>query len=510
MAISNAVSTESASKVVGYELRKGNFQNETPNLPMRVAVFGQANTDKQTGLTNDPVEVISENEAGQLFGFGSQIHMLMRILRSRTSDLMGGIPTIVYPQLAPGAGVGQENTITVTGSPSASTEHILNVNGRGSFDGFSLAFPIVTTDTPTTIAIKIADKVNLATSCPVSAAAAAGVVTLTAKWIGLSTAEFGFEVDLQNKDVGMAYAVAQVAAGVGTSDTEINASLALFGNQWNTIVVNPYTQSSNALFEAFNGVPGAIPTTGRYKGEVFKPYVCLVGSLASDTIGNITTGLDKDQGTIVQCVAPNSKGIAAEAAANCAVLLARQAQDTPHLDISGMSYPDMPVPGDGLTGVFETYSGRDAVLKGGSSTVMLKNGKFEIQDFATTYHPDNENPPQFRYVRSLIQDWNVRYGYFLLEEVNVVDHAIIGNDQPSSVSGTIKPKQWIGILNGYFDSLTRRALIVEPEFSSESLIVGTSETNPDRFETSFPYKRSPYARISSTTVTAGFAFGLNS
>ena len=48
------------------------------------------------------------------------------------------------------------------------------------------------------------------------------------------------------------------------------------------------------------------------------------------------------------------------------------------------------------------------------------------------------------------------------------------------------------------------ALINEPKFSKESLQVGVSETNPNRFETFFRYKRIGIARIESTTVEAGF------
>ena len=77
-----------------------------------------------------------------------------------------------------------------------------------------------------------------------------------------------------------------------------------------------------------------------------------------------------------------------------------------------------------------------------------------------------------------------------------------------NVENTIKPKQWIQILNSYSDDLAVRAIIVESSFMKDSLEVETSETNPDRLETFFRYKRSPFVRIASTTGEAGFAFGL--
>lgn len=510
MAISNAVGTERVSKIVGYEVLKGNFQESTPNLPMRIAVFGQANTDKQTGLTNDPVQVTSENEAGRLFGFGSQIHIAMRIIRNRLGDVTGGIPTVVYPQLEPAAAEAQVDTITITGAPTGSASHILRINGRENFDGATLEFPISNTDTPTTIAAKIADAINAAESAPVSAASALGVVTVTTKWKGESAAELDLEIDQQDNPVGLTYVVAEDTAAAGISTAEITTSLEKFGNDWNTIVVTPYPQARNSTFEAFNGKPadGATPASGRYGGGVFKPFVLLSGKNAADTVANVAANMNEEEVTVVQCPAPNSKGWEVEAAANVCALLARQAQDNPHLDVSGGQYPDMPVPRDSDIGIYTTYNDRDAIVKEGGTTVILNNGRYEVQDLVTSYHPADENPPQFRYVRSLIQDWNVRFTYFLLEQIHVVDHAISTNDQPISVSKIIKPKQWVALLTQMFNDLAERAIIVEVDFSVESLQVGTSNTNPDRLETFFRYKRSPFTRIASTTAEAGFAFGL--
>lgn len=510
MAISNAVGTERVAKVVGYEVQKGNFLESSPNLPMRVAIFGQANTNMQSGLTNAPVQVTSENEAGRLFGFGSQIHLAMRIIRSRTGDTTGGIPTWVYPQLAPSSPDAQIDLITVTGTPNAATAHTVYINGRSVIDGASLEIPISASDTVTTIATKIADAINLATSLPVTATSAAGVVTVTTKWQGESAGELDIRVDVGGTAAGVAYAITESQAAAGDSSAEITSSLELFGNNWNTIVVNPYPNTRNGLFETVNGVPasGSNVATGRYRGEVFKPFVVLNGNTDADTVSNVTSHLTADQVTVVQCPAPNSEGWDVEAAANVCALLARQAQDNPHLDVSGASYPDMPIPANEQIGIYATYNNRDLIVKSGGSTVIIETSRYKVEDLITSYHPENEIPPQFRYVRSLIQDWNVRYGYFLLELINVVDHSIIGNNQPTNVSRTLKPKQWVAILVGYFDDLALRSLIVEPEFSVESLEVQTGDTNPDRLETFFRYKRSPFVRIASTTAEAGFAFGL--
>jgi hypothetical protein len=196
-----------------------------------------------------------------------------------------------------------------------------------------------------------------------------------------------------------------------------------------------------------------------------------------------------------------------EAAANMTVLQARNAQDTPHLDVIGQSYPDMPVPSDGDIGSMADYNNRDAFVKKGCSTVDLVAGAYQVMDFVTTYHKAGENPPQFRYVRDMVIDFNVRFTYYLLEVINVVDKAIADDADTISVGEVVKPKQWKQILFGMAEDLAKRALIAQPSFTQSSISVKISTTNPQRFETEFSYKRTGFMRISSTTVKAGFNFG---
>jgi phage tail sheath gpL-like len=158
-------------------------------------------------------------------------------------------------------------------------------------------------------------------------------------------------------------------------------------------------------------------------------------------------------------------------------------------------------------GSMANYNDRDAFVKKGCSTVDLVAGRYKVQDFVTTYHPEGEEPPQFRYCRNLNIDWNIRYSYYLLELTNVVDKAIAEDNDIVSVSNIVKPKMWKQVLNNAFIDWAKRALIVQPDFSSESLTVDLSASNPDRFETFFRYKRSGFVRVAATTAEAGFNFG---
>jgi phage tail sheath gpL-like len=165
----------------------------------------------------------------------------------------------------------------------------------------------------------------------------------------------------------------------------------------------------------------------------------------------------------------------------------------------------MPTPTD--IGTMATYANRDSYVKKGNSTVDLVDGVYKIMDFVTTYHPTGEAVPQFRYVRSLIQDFNIKFSYALLEAQNVENKAIADDDDIVTVQDVIKPKVWKGILFGLADDLSERAIIADAEFMQESIVVNLSTTNPNRLETFFRYKRSGYTNILSTTGEAGFNFG---
>ena len=236
-----------------------------------------------------------------------------------------------------------------------------------------------------------------------------------------------------------------------------------------------------------------------------KPFVALYGDRTDDP--SVLTDARKIQVTNASCPAPLSKGFDMEAAANMATLFARVAQDTPHLDVNALTYSDMPIPSDGNIGSMVAYDFRDSIVKKGSSTVTLSSGRYKIEDFITTYHPDGELPPQFRYCRNLMLDFNVRFTYYLLEQINVVDKTIAADDDIISVTGVIKPKIWKQIVDNMAVDLGKRALVADVAFMQESIDVDISAINPDRLDTFFKYKRTGVARIASTTAQAGFNFG---
>lgn len=503
--LSTAIGVERMSRTSGYQIKKGFFTNETQNLPQVIAILAQANTANQTSISSDKREITSSDEAGRIYGYGSPIHQIMRILRPFSEPGVGGIPTIVFPQLEQVGFTATSLKYTISGGATKNTTHSLKISGRENLDFKSYGIAIVKGDTPSMIAQKFADAVNNNLSSPVTCSANAGVLTLTTKWKGKTSADLKVSFNNNGDSAGLTYAKTEETLGAGVPD--LGESLSQFGSDWITTVVNSYGVDTLQVLEQFNGTPSTVIPTGRYDGSVFKPFMAFFGSTASskDDLALITNDSDRvEQVTNVLCPAPESEGFPYEAAANVARLFARTMQDAPEIDVNGMSYPDMPVPENGVIGDMSNYNNRDFLIKKGCSTVIIDKGKYVIQDLVTTYHPEGETPLQFNYARNLNLDWNVADSYRTLEKIRLRDRVIIKDFQVTDSKNAIKPKEWKAVLFELFDEMARKALINEPNFSKESLQVEIPTTNPNRFETFFRYKRTGIARIESTTAEAGF------
>lgn len=504
--ISNAISENAIAAVVGYKVTKGDYSTTSPNLPQRIAILSEANTAVQSGLSLDPFETTQLSKVAAKMGAGSPAYMAMRILYPTNGGGLSGIPVVVYPVGTNVAATAAKNVVTITGAGTKSKKHYLIIAGRNGVDGQYYEANIADGDTPTQVAAKYKAAINAVYGSPVTADNAEGVLTITAKVKGIS-GNFSVRAETQDDAAGIAYAIVNTD---GTTTGDVATALGKFEDNWNTIVINPYGQDSNILdlLEATNGKPDPDIPTGRYVGRVFKPFISFFSDSTTDPVTDVELTARIAECTNVYCPAPNVNLLPVEVAANVARIVAQVAQDAPNKDYLDKAYPDAIV--DGVTiGDYASWDYRDLAVKASLSTVAFSGGELVIKDLVTTYNPTNEVTPQFRYVRNLLLDWNIRYAYFLKEQSFVVGATLIPDGQVSSADNTISPSQWKGILYKMFEDLADRGLIADADFSKESLTVGISSTNPDRFETFFRYKRTGIARICSTTAEAGFYYGGN-
>lgn len=504
MSLSNAVGADRRTRTSGYKISKGFFNETSTNLPQQILILGVPNSaNKDTVDYNKSIEIISAKEAGEMFGYGSPIHQAMRILRPVTGGGVQGIPTFVLP--LENSGEAKEVKLTITGTVVKAGTHSLVINGRDGIDGFKYAYSVTTDSTVTTIAKSISDAVNGCISSPFLASAALGVVTLKTKYVGVVSNDCTVSVDSgKYESVGITYAITEDKAGVG------NSSLAVFntflGEDWITTILNTEDSAHFKDFERVNGYCGPENPSGRYTPEIFKPFMAFTGCNGSKVklteYKDATT--DAEQVTNVICPAPTTLASNSEISANYVRLFCRLVQDSPHLDISGMVLPDLPIAKDPSDIMFTSLDQRDWYVKNGISTVLFSKGQFIVNDFVTTYRVTGETPPQFSYARNMNLDWNIKDYYMTLERLNLRDKVIISDKQVASVKGTIKVKEWKAIVFSMFNALAADALIKDIDFSKSTLKVEVDSVNKDRFNTFFCYRRTGISRIQSTDVEAGF------
>jgi phage tail sheath gpL-like len=500
-----AVGLERISRVLGYALKGVNFAPTSPNLQQRIAILGEGNEANQATMPIIETVLTSTQQAGELFGYGSPIYNVMRILKPISGDGVGGIEIAVYPQLKAAGSTARVQTLTLTGTATATATHSVRVAGRTSVDGENYSYVVLKGDTASIIAAKINTAIAQVLRSPVTSTVAAEVLTVTTKWYGATSQDVTLNIETNNISAGIVYAIAETTPGAGTPS--IGAALTSFADTWNTLIVNTYglvTTVMDAL-ESFNGVADPNNPTGRFSGIVFKPLVAISGSVLDNDA--TVTDARSSQMTLAVAPAPLSLAMPMEAAANMTYLEALTAQNTPELDVAGSYYPDMPAPTNGIIGTMASYDSRDQYVKKGNSTVQLISGRYMVQDFVTTFHPAGDINPQFRYVRNIILDLNIYFGYYLLELDNVIDHVIANDDDEITTSKFVKPKTWKSVLTNYAAELARRGLIADPAFMVKSISVKIGATNPNRLETLIRYKRTGTVKIAVTTAEVGFNFG---
>jgi phage tail sheath gpL-like len=502
---SNAVSSAAVAAVTGYLLEKGYFNSSSPNLPQNISIFGQANTANQSGLSTDPVQITSAKQAATLYGYGSPIHAVARILFPNSGANVS-IPVYVYPQAAASGAVAKVITVTPTGTATANGTIYLNICGRTNLDGGSYAINVETGDDETDICDKMRTAVAAVLGCPILGSGTTTFIA-TAKFKGLESNDLKISVDLNGTSLGVTFAVVSTTSGSGTA--AVTTSLNKFDNKWNTIVINTYGLVSDTMaeFEAFNGIPDPTVPTGRYAGTIWRPMFAFSGTVADDPTSVTSAGQRPNNVTIVPCVAPLSQGMPYEAAANAAYVWATIAQDRPHNNVLNIAYPDMPAPATGSVPQMNAYTFRQYCVTHGCSTVDLVNNTYIMKDFVTTYNAEGEFPPFYRYVRDLNIHWNIKFKYHVLEEQKLVGKTLVRDAATVTVPNCVKPKMWKADVSTLIDELERTAFIADAGFSKNGLTASINSTNPKRIDTEFPVQITGTAEISATTVKGGFYTG---
>lgn len=220
-----------------------------PGNLQRTLIIGQrltAGTVAAGVVTN----VFSDAEAATFFGNGSQLHLMCRAAIKANPYL--ALEAIAMDDA--GAGVLATSTVTLTGPATAAGVLTVKVAGK------PVQIAIAATDTATAIGAALAAQIALQPDLPVTAAAAVGVVTLTAKNKGTQ----GNNIKIETVTTAAGTTAAVVAMSAGATDPTIATALAAVFAAGHNIIVSAWNDATNltALRTHLDSVSGPLEQRG--------------------------------------------------------------------------------------------------------------------------------------------------------------------------------------------------------------------------------------------------------
>lgn len=212
-----------------------------PSQDRRLLLVGQR-LSTGTVSAGVPTQINNPGQAAGYFGRGSMLHRM--VIAAKAANDSTAMWAIALDDLA--AGVAATGTLTLTGTATGAGILALYIAGQRVQVGVSLG------DTAAGVATKVVTAVTAQVDLPVTASAAAAVVTLTARHKGLTGNGIDVRLNYYSDDAtpaGLTAAVVTMASGTGNPDVA-NAIAAIGDDQYYSIAV-PYTDSANlAALEA--------------------------------------------------------------------------------------------------------------------------------------------------------------------------------------------------------------------------------------------------------------------
>jgi phage tail sheath gpL-like len=385
------LSQTSIAPVVGAAAKNVQFQASAQNLPRKILVIGTYDPLILTIVDEVPELVTSPEDAGAKYGFGFPIHRLVREAFKGSN----GVECWVVPQSEAAAAAAAAGDITVTGAATESGTIYLYIAGD------RVPVTVASGDDATAIGDAIAAAINADKELPITASAAIGVVTTTAKQKGTygnqvsTTLNWGFQEVLP---AGVTVVITDLTGGTGTPDIADALNGTGTGDDANekffTDMCHAYLQDSGTLDAILAYVGAGNDFLGLYSKTVARPYCALTGdvgkgSAALTTLLALGNGRKFDRANGVIAV-PGSPNHPSEIAAQATGIKARINNDRAAQSYNGQTLIGV-IPGALADRWTKEYDSRDTAAKAGvSATTVEGNGSAVVlQNLATFYHPDS-------------------------------------------------------------------------------------------------------------------------
>ena len=495
MAITPGIPNSSRAQGFGVKstfknLRQGNVLL----LPQRVAVIGQGTSGLGYSLTK--LQLSSALDVANTYGFGSPLHLAALQLFPTNGDGLGSLPCTFYPLDDDASGAPSIGDITPSGTATKAGAFIVTVNNINSV---SLAVAI--NDTPALVVAKLKVAIDATLEMPITTTDNTTDLIVTSKWEGVSANDIKLTISGPS-DTGVSFVITQPVGGLINPDaTAINAALAQFGNDWETIVVNCLESTDTIALDAIS-----VFNEGRWDAQVSKPFVSLAGSQETvvATAIAISDARPADR-TNSQPMAPGSGNLPLQIAAANASRIAVVADADPAHDYIRQNLPFL---SPGLPEDQWTYAEKDQALKAGTSSSDIRDNEIVISDSVTFYHPVGEQDPAYRYVVDIMKLMNIMYNISLIfDDASWQGAPLIPDNQPTTSATAKKPRMAVSEVAGVLNSLGNLAIISDPATAVKSIIAEIDSGNPKRLNIEATVQLSGNTNIKDFALNFGFFFG---
>jgi phage tail sheath gpL-like len=221
MPISDAILPSAVASVVGIKTLFKNLKGtgSITYLPQQLAVIGQGATLSTYATTK--IQLTSAQAVGELFGFGSPIHLASLELFPLNGDGVGTVPVTFFP-LVDGT-TASDGDITPTAGQTVNGTYQVSINNIKSE-----RFTILSGDTVAQICTAMTTAINANLNMPMIASDDTTEVTLISKWKGDSANQLVMSVNTVVD--GATFAITQPINGA--TNPTVDVALAQFGDQW--------------------------------------------------------------------------------------------------------------------------------------------------------------------------------------------------------------------------------------------------------------------------------------
>jgi len=473
------------------------FLPQSVTLKSRAVLAGNYDPAKTTVVENQMRQILNAADAASRFGLGSEIHRMALYFDAGSNK---EVELYAFPLSEAAGAVAQTFTLTFATNATAAGTWYFRIGSYRNAD--LIQIPVSVDDTPDSQAAALATAITSNGNIPFTAAAVAGVVTITAKTKSISASEYqitnnvgkgesesGGLTEAEKSPEGTTVVIAADVSGLGEADlTPLWAKLEDESFVWITDVVTPY-DSTLALDGARNVCGNPNLKTGLYGAPVYKPFNSWTAGNEAGSAGltnAIALGDSRKENDPCGSRAelPSSPEVGFEAAAYTAGIVSKSAQENAALGYTAKQMPELFGPLVEADDWTRQSANRDLAVDAGITPIAFLTGVGSPYDVSAYWHPlTSEVNAPFKFIVNQRKIWNIanalktyQNSSSLQDRPTVAD--VSATDFDANAIDTDIVAADVSVLA---DQWEKKAWIYNANFTIVNLTVTEDSENPDKY-----------------------------